>query len=141
MYLILICVYYYFYFYTFQSLPTSQSAFLLFPIPFLLTLSPRCPHFPDPQQASLLSAVSSLLRIRHVFFYWGQSRQSSGVYVSRASDQLGSLILYDRKVETNSWWRILGNSVLWYVPEKGWHRAMELVRSAHRTVQSHGAGA
>ena len=49
-------------------------------------LSPRgCSSHP---QAFPLPGASSLLRIRHIFSHWGQTRQSSAVYVLGASYQL-----------------------------------------------------
>ena len=74
-------------FFTVQSFLPSRSAIQHFPIPILLapiTTSPRgCPHPPQPilNLASLFPGDSSPSKIRYIFYHWGQTRQSSVVYM------------------------------------------------------------
>jgi hypothetical protein len=75
-----------------QSLLPSFSALQEFLIPFLIPCLqenvPIHPHTPTTHQASPFPGASSLLRVRCIFSYWGETRQASGVYVSEASDKL-----------------------------------------------------
>ena len=80
---LLFIYYYYFYIFTLSHcLSPGPLSPVLHPIP--LPPSPK-----DAPQAFPLPEASSLLRVRQVFSYWGQTRQSSAIYICvGASDQL-----------------------------------------------------
>jgi hypothetical protein len=77
------------FFFTVQSLSPAQFTLPQFLIRYLPPVSKRMslplhPHTTRP----LPSWASSLSRVRCVFSHWGQTRQSSAVYVSEVSYQL-----------------------------------------------------
>jgi len=73
-----------------QILFLFQSTLQLFHIPYILPAPPfstRMSLSHPPHQISKLPGASSLLRVRCIFSHWGQTRQSSAIYVLGTSSQ------------------------------------------------------
>jgi hypothetical protein len=81
---IFLLLFYYFYFLQSNHWPPSSHPHQLL-ITFFLTLCSR--WWPPPGHSPWLGA-SNLSRVRHIFSHWSQTRQSSVLHVSEASNQL-----------------------------------------------------